>query len=257
VNCLYLYLCIGVLCCEPPSDYISFALPLHKDQSENMRFMYPAMLQTTCLLIFAAVVAGNIDWARKYEADFGTLAADTHHVTATGKMVSEWEAPNWQNKTLFSQELTVWSNGYISPDGVSSPQEYEAARGGGWEELYVQRAITGNLTTMLQNVTDTSESDFPFVSFATFAPSTPMPISPQMFTRLMSMRDNVSPSPVACCCDGCEAVLAGALQYLREHTAYVQQFSVLSGDWVTFPTFIFGQRPDGTLVGVCSTEIST
>eukprot|EP00658_Telonema_sp_P-2_P009081 TRINITY_DN13434_c0_g1_i1.p1 TRINITY_DN13434_c0_g1~~TRINITY_DN13434_c0_g1_i1.p1 ORF type:complete len:222 (-),score=56.65 TRINITY_DN13434_c0_g1_i1:359-1024(-) len=214
-------------------------------------------LLMTMALVGAAM--GATDWEAKYKHDFGSLEADDRLATPTGKMVKEWLSPNWQNTSVFAHPLKVWNNGWVSRDAGENPVSWEQPRGG-WEELYAQREIVRHLSSALENVTDTSEADYPLVAFISPAPASfhEEAITPADFTELMGLKQAAGPFNVTCGgTDNCEQVLGRTLEYLEQHTQNVQQLTVLAGDWVVFPTFLFGQRSDGTLVGVCSTEIST
>ncbi|KAK3239297.1 hypothetical protein CYMTET_50765 [Cymbomonas tetramitiformis] len=163
---------------------------------------------------------------------------------------------------MFSKPLEVWNNGYVSTTN-RSPVEYEVNLTGssvlGWKALYRQQSVLRNLTLQLQNITDTSESDYPFQPFVTF-PAKQVPgnaITAAEFGALMGITAEVVPWHINCSPDGCDSVLKAALDYLGKHTKNVQQFSVDYGWWVKYPTFVVGQRSDGTLLGVCSTEIAT
>lgn len=189
---------------------------------------------------------------------------DPRMETPTGRIVASWLQTDSRNKSMFRKNLHVWTNGYVSP-ATLNPINYEADMAGGflgWKELYEQREVVAKLSDQLSNITDTSHSEYTFEPFATFprlAPSGPynqQQIKPREFAELMGIIPEVQPWSVACCCDGCDKVLSDALNFLRRHTIHVQQLSVSVGSWVAYPTFIVGQRPDGTLIGVCSTEIS-
>eukprot|EP00930_Biecheleria_cincta_P097426 TRINITY_DN89137_c0_g1_i1.p1 TRINITY_DN89137_c0_g1~~TRINITY_DN89137_c0_g1_i1.p1 ORF type:complete len:252 (+),score=45.13 TRINITY_DN89137_c0_g1_i1:83-838(+) len=226
----------------------------------------PSLLGISVML--AAFVMGRVAgdvWKDKYLQDFGSLEQDRQLRTASGKMIAKWLEPNFQGVNMFPKGLTVWNNGYVSPSN-QDPADYEARKGGGWSELYTQRAIVGNMTYQLKNITDTSESDYAFVPFATFAasrnPSRATP--PDALRAALGMHPNISLKAWRPGCSGspgyadkCKSILAKAEAHLGRHVKFVQALSVTRGDWVVFPTFLFGQRPDGTLVGVCSTEIST
>lgn len=219
------------------------------------------------IAVMASVVAVVVcdKWKMKYLDDFGNLDEDQQLRTPTGRMIAGWLMPNWKGLNMFPSGLNVWSNGYVSPSH-RSPIEYESSVGGGWSELYSQRAVVGNLTQMLKNITDTSESDYSLVPFATFAPSRDptQPTPPDALREALGMHPNISLVPWKIACSGdpgyaqqCERTLADAKDYLGQHVHFIQTLSVSQGDWVVFPTFLFGQRSDGTLLGVCSTEIST
>ena len=76
---------------------------------------------------------------------------------------------------LFNEtSLSVWTNGYVTRGSdKESPVDYETStKGGGWEELYGQRTLLRDLTAKTKGQLFGSESDYPWVLFATPGPST-------------------------------------------------------------------------------------
>lgn len=225
----------------------------------------PGLVTRICIFaLFSsyAHAATNV-WRERYISDFGQILPDPNMRTPTGKIVKYWVEPNVFNQTMFSKPLEVWSNGYVSTTN-RSPVEYQVNLTGssvlGWKALYRQQSVLRNLTLQLQNITDTSESDYPFQQFATFPPATQVTgnvITAQEFGHLMGITAKVVRWHINCSPDGCDSIFKAALDYLGKHTKNVQQFSVDYGWWVKYPTFVVGQRSDGTLLGVCSTEIAT
>jgi len=203
-------------------------------------------------------------------------------------LVTEWQESPVNTACpcpLFARNFTVWSNGYVLPVGSKlAPVAHETApktckkdsdcssycmndptkkppyachgsTGGGWEELYVQRELLHEVASALVNTSYGSESDYPWVMFATPGPTSPLTAA--SFSQLLGFEYEVKSMPELLK----DKSLQQGLHKLDSKTLRAFQSSdknICHGfEYIVNPTFVVAQRPDGTVIGVASTGIYT
>ena len=98
-------------------------------------------------------------------------------------LVDEWQLSTKSTAcdcTLFNQNLTVWTNGYVIPQNQHTTPMSTA----GYAELYQQRELIEQVAALLANESLSSESDYPWTIFATPAPEQ-HPVTASGFSKLL------------------------------------------------------------------------
>merc|ERR1711871_1222768 len=172
-----------------------------------------------CLLALGTEVVTGLPieddpWRQKYISEFGPISRqinttkkppyddDGSQPATLRSLVDEWYNATKSTACscpLFNEtSLSVWTNGYVTRGSdKESPVDYETStKGGGWEELYGQRTLLRDLTAKTKGQLFGSESDYPWVLFATPGPSTiEGPITPASFSKLLGFAKEVRELP--------------------------------------------------------------
>jgi len=223
-----------------------------------------------CLAVVCAIPL-NDPWKVKYENRWGPIRVQAHgtgrppyshpfagrNSSTLRSIVSEWESSTESTAcycSLFKQNLTVWTNGYVIPQS----EDVSPTSATGYAELYKQRELIDEVASLLANETLSSESDYPWTIFSTPSPKG-TPLTAALFSRLLGFTQVAQEVPDMI--TEADTVMKKALAKLDAESLTAFQSTDKSFchgfSYIVNPTFLVSQRPDGTLIGVAATAIWT